>query len=375
LDLEWKGREDGAKHKDLAEEAFHRYFHDIEFLSSREDDRNRAFDVYKVTSVTGGKHFNIPVPIYFTVDLDGNVDYEFGEDSERLGSELMSLVTQLTADRIGRQPKRADHFRSFVTVFEDSVLSRYLGAPPETGVRRAAAAKSAGGGGSDFDFGRYVREVHGMRGGEVYDEKRSKAVLGVLYLEHNRKHYLDSLRDAILRQKIELTTEGLVEAFWVLPASDVWGRTTLIVEFIREMKAVWREQGYENFELTAVLATSQSDRPEKVRRMAHLFLDAGFDDVLLGPAQLAAERFEVLLTPRVHGAALYEWTVPGTEAMSVPLGFVTEAEDKLRKLLVFLQRSLGSKQQRAFWSDPEMGEERKLKIHELLPGEFFYLEH
>jgi hypothetical protein len=374
LELNWSGREDGAKSKDLAEEAFHRHFHEIEQFGERDDERNRAFDVYKVTSVAAGKHFNIPVPIYFTVDMDGNVDYEFDQQVEKLGEELMSLVTKMTADRIGRQPRRADHFSAFVGVFGDAVLSRYLKAAPKDS-QQVAHSDTSRERISTFDFSHYVREVHGIRGGEVYDNKRSKAVLGVLYLEHNRRQYFESLKEAISRHKA--SHEGVVavsEMFWIMPMNDLWGRTRLVQDFVRELAEVWMEQTNCALEVTAVCAQYQSDRPEAARRLAHLLLDAGFTDVLLGPVTPHSERFEVLLCPAIHGAALYEWKVPSSDAMSVPLGFTSSDPEKLDKLLTFVKRCLSYKRHRAYWTDEDMGEQKRLALNELLPGEFLYLD-
>lgn len=283
LELEWTGRDDGTKSKDLAEEAYHRHFHDIEDDNQREDERTRAFDVYKVTSITGGKHFNIPVPIFFTVDIDGNVDYEFDQEATRLGSDLMSKVTQLTADRIGNQPRRTDHFAAFAEVFADEVLSRYM-IPP--------SAEASPERGFSFDFSRYVREVHGIRGGEVYDGKETKSILGSLYLDHNRRHYLDSLRSAIRRRSSTdpgwVKANEAVEMFWVIPLSDLWGRTRLLKEFIGDLHELWLSETGARLELTAVRSTFQTDRPERLRRVAHLLLDTGFTDVLLGPSHPAA---------------------------------------------------------------------------------------
>lgn len=371
LELEWSGREDGAKHKDLAEEAYHRHFHDLEFDRDRDDDRTRAFDVYKVTSIIGGKHFNIPLPIYFTVDVEGNVDYEYDQLADRLGADLMSKVTQMTSDRIGRQPRRADHFATFVKVFDDEILSKYVSKTvPSHGTHSNDV--------TTLDFSRYVREVHGLRGGEVYDKKRSRAMLGALYLEHNRRHYFESLKNAV-KKSYSSNSNGhsikeSVEMFWIIPMSDLWGRTRLVQDFVRELHEFWLEEAEVSLELTAVFSTYQVDRPERVRRAAHLLLDAGFSDVVLGPAPTDSERFEALVCPGIHGAALYEWKVPSSVGMGVPVGFVSYDENKLRKLLTFLQHSLARKQRRAYWTDEEVDDVRKLALVDLLPGEFFYLD-
>lgn len=79
---------------------------------------------YKVDSIASGRPFNVPLPVHFEVDLDGNVEFDVEQQVDLLPDELRSRVRQLTADRIGGLKAHSDHLKGFVSFFEDDLLSR-----------------------------------------------------------------------------------------------------------------------------------------------------------------------------------------------------------------------------------------------------------
>lgn len=389
LDLSWDSMADsGGRTVDQAQEAFHRHFHDMEKYD-REDEQKRAFDVYKIDDITAGRRFNVPLPVHFEVDLEGNVEFDIEAQLSILPEELRSTVFKLTADRVARQTQHPDHFAAFVDVFNDDVLAKYLrveGSPSDASNASSRVFRKSENGRivssaiecptSRFDFGNYVREVHGSADGLEYDAGRSRALLGALYMPKNQERFLDAFKRSLKKFKLnsDAATSFPSEMFWVIPESDLWGRTELLRSFIETIRATSAKEWGEPIDLIAVCSSGQAEPMERIRRRANLLLDAGFSDILLGPSLANSERFEVLLLPGVSATALYHWKVPTSDLFSVPVGFNTENETRLRKLLVFLRRVCDQKIHRAFRGSGSDGEDRKLKVVDASPTNFIYLE-
>lgn len=389
LDLSWDSTAgSGARTVDQAHEAFHRHFHDIERYD-REDEQKRAFEVYKIDDITAGRRFNVPLPVHFEVDLEGNVEFDIEAQLSVLPEELRSTVFKLTADRVARQTQHPDHFAAFIDVFSDDVLAKFLRREilptddikePLRAFRKDAngriVSSNTGGSASRFDFGNYVREVHGSADGLEYDAGRSRALLGALYMPKNHERFLQAFKRSLKRFKAnsDAATSFPSEMFWVIPESDLWGRTELLRSFIEAIRATSAKEWGEPVDVIAICSVGQAEPMERIRRRANLLLDAGFSDILLGPSLATSERFEVLLLPGVSAAALYQWKVPTSDVVSVPVGFISENETKLRKLLVFLRRVCGQKIHRAFRGSGSDGEDRKLKVVDASPADFIYLD-
>lgn len=376
LDIDWSASGESFGHTiDNAQEAFHRHFHEIERLD-KDEEHKRAFDVYKIDAISAGKRFNVPLPIHFDVDLDGNVDYSL-EGLELLPSELKSVVVKLTADRVGKLPHLPNHFLEFVRVFDDEVLAKYhLDIPKNLAVTtpsRFATPWSD----SDFNFSEYVRDVHGTKDGLYYDANHSRALLGALYLEKNQSRVLESLAGALRGFKSTGTAETIYpsEMFWVIPDSELWGRTDLIRSTVDALRKTVEKEWGEPIDLVAVSTASQTDNPEKLRKRARLLLEAGFTDVLFGPTPSTAGRFELMILPGVYAVAMYHWKVPSSDVVSVPVGFATTEPGKLRKLLVFLKKMCSMKLHRAFNNTEESAGDTRLRIEEASATHFIYLNH
>ncbi|RZU47147.1 hypothetical protein EV700_1540 [Fluviicoccus keumensis] len=395
LDLAWDASgERNNRTVDQAQEAFHRHFHDIE-RQDRDDEQRRAFDVYKIDDITAGRRFNIPLPVHFDVDLDGNVEFDIESQLALLPEELRSTVYKLTAERIARQPQHADHFSEFVNVFNDDVLARYLDGVPDAlpvsmssthvlredtpRIMRRSNAKrhfvvANPQSSAKFDFASYVREVHGSANGLEYDAGKSRALLGALYMPKNQERFVELFRRSLHRFKANSSASTVFpkEMFWVVPDSDLWGRTESLRSLIEQLMNVTAKEWGEPIDLVAVCSGAQSEPMERLRWRANLLLDAGFSDVLLGPSLATSGRFEVLLLPGVAATALYHWKIPTSDVISVPLGFYSEEEDKLGKLLVFLKKVCEMKLHRIFRGSGKDGEDRKLKVEDASPTDFMY---
>lgn len=382
LDLAWDSAgEHSGRTVDQAQEAFHRHFHEIE-RQDHDDEQRRAFDVYKIDNITAGRRFNVPLPVHFEVDIDGNVEYDLEAQLALLPEELSSIVYKLTADRVARQAQHPDHFNAFVHVFGDDVLARYFRESPQ---RTVSGIQVIRGGqvvpqpppALRFDFSSYIREVHGNADGQAYDGGRSRAILGALYMPKNQERFLDAFALELRKFKAKSSAETTfpTEMFWVLPESELWGRTELVRRFVERLRKTVAKEWGEPVDLVAVCASPQSEPMDRVRRKAHLLLEAGFSDVVQGPSIASSERFEVLALPGVYAATMYQWKVPTSDVVSVPIGFATGDVAKLRKLTVFLQKVCGVKLHRIFRGSEDDGEERKLKVVDASPTDFIYLNH
>ncbi|WP_425252133.1 hypothetical protein ACPJXG_20195 [Janthinobacterium sp. NFX145] len=376
LDIDWSASGESFGHTiDNAQEAFHRHFHEIERLD-KDDEHKRAFDVYKIDAITAGKRFNVPLPIHFDVDIEGGVEYSL-EGLELLPPELKSKVVKLTADRVGKLPQLPDHFSEFVRVFDDEILARYLLNISKASNVATPTADAAQQLESHFNFSEYIHDVHGAKDGLFYDSNHSRALLGALYLEKNQARVIESLAVALRNFKSTGTAETIYpnEMFWVIPDSELWGRTDLIRLTVEGLRKTVETEWGEPVDFVAISSALQTDNQDKLKKRARLLLEAGFTDVLLGPTPSIAGRFELLILPGVYAAAMYHWKVPSSDVVSVPVGFATTEPGKLRKLLIFLQKTCTFKLHRAFYNIEELAGDAKLRIDEALASHFLYLNN
>ena len=375
LDLNWESAENSSSHTlDHATEAFHKYFNDIERLDKDDEDK-RAYSVYKIEEITSGKRFNVPIPMDFYIDIDGNIDYQL-EDNSLLPDDLKSKLTQLTADRVGKMVGHPDFFSEFPAVFDDSVLRRYMREATQSGASTVGTISLKTIVRNEFLFSTYVKEVHAEGNGETYDAGKSQAVLGALYMPKNLEKLLKGLEKALRHFSNTKGPEAPfpTEMFWVIPESELWGRTEMMKEAVFAISKLIEKEFGESVDIVAVCNAAQSDRKDSLLNKARLLLNAGFNDVLLGPSPAMSERFELLMLPGVHVAALYQWKSPASEFLSVPIGFISGHKKKLAKSLVFLRKVCSSKLHRAYWGNEDDGDGNRLMLNDVSASDFLYLD-
>ncbi|WP_343653876.1 hypothetical protein [Herbaspirillum sp.] len=359
-----------------AQDAFQLHFSAIERFEQN-DEEKRAYDVYKVDSIASGKRFSVPLSIHFDVDLDGNIEYTV-DGLEYLDEQLSSIVTQLTADRIGKLDSHPDHFSNFIKVFEDSVLSQYsrLEHDDESNssdkLKGTLRLKKP----AEFRFADYVREVHGIGDGLKYDGGASRAVLGALYLKKNQSRLGDAIGVSLRKYKArsDSKTHYPTKFYWVLPDSELWGRTDLVRTTIDLLNDVTAREWGESLEIVAIAPADQNENLDKIKRKAHLLLEAGFSEVFLGPCLSSSERFELLILPSVHAATMYQWKVPTQDVLSVPIGFLTSEPTRLKKLLAFLQKACSAKIYRVYREKSQDKNRGMLQVEESSHRDFQNLE-
>jgi len=379
LELDWASDDEAhGQTIERAEAAFHQHFLDIERFQQDEEWR-RAYSCYKVDSITSGRPFNVPLPVHFDVDLDGNVEFDVDVQLDLLPDELRSRVRQLTADRIGSLKAHGDHFKGFVEFFDDALLSRYLldvnagrpaGAVVQSG-HKLVLRKAP-----DFDFQRYVREVHAGADGEIYDDRQSRALLGALYMPKNQDRLIETLSAAAEHYKKTATADRRFprEILWVIPDTALWGRTELVKQLVERLSATVAKAWGEPVEVVGIAPAPQDEPVDRIRKRGNLLLDAGFSEVFLGPAIAMFERFEAMVLPGVYGAAMYQWKVPSMDVLSVPVGFGTRSPTTLRRLSTLARNTGASALHRVRRGSGKDGEDKKLKYAASSAAHFLYLD-
>ncbi|WP_439672915.1 Piwi domain-containing protein (plasmid) [Cupriavidus necator] len=379
LELKWSDEELGpGKTIDRVEAAFHRHFLDIERLDLV-DVRRRAYSCYKVDDIRAGRPFNVPLPVHFEVDVDGNVDFEIDAQLELLPESLRSQVRMLTADRIGMLSPRADHLRTFVEHFEDKLLATYL-LTSRTGSEKGSVVVVDGRmtlrKEPPFDFGKYVYDVHGNADGAVYDGGQSRALLGALYMPKCQERVLEGLRRSLAHfKRTPIADVGtLPPVLWVIPNSELWGRTSLVRDLLDKFRVALQEATGAQRDIVAIAPCRQDEARERLNKRARLLLDAGFSQVMFGTYITPHECFEALLLPGAFGAATYQWTVPTADKYSVPLGFATHSRTKLQKMAVFARSVLASALYSARRGSGSAPEERRFRLEEASVSDFAFLD-
>ncbi|MFJ9449124.1 hypothetical protein [Herbaspirillum sp. NPDC101397] len=378
LELKWDENSDVAgKTIERAEAAFHKHFLDIERLEF-EDEKRRAYSCYKVDDIRAGRPFSIPLPVHFDVDIEGNVEFEIDAQLELLPESLRSQVRTLTADRIATLSTHSDHLRTFVEYFNDELLARYLHKSTEDknkGVVINADGKIGLRREPTIDFAKYVRDVHGQANGEVYEGGKSKAVLGALYMPKNQSRLLDELRKSFSSIKKSRNT-GMPEAiFWVIPDSELWGRTSLVRDLINGIQGVFQDTFDSPKEITAIAPCHQSEHRDRLFKRAHHLIDAGFSRVILSPYQPKHQCVEVLLIPGVFGVATYHWKTPNATQYNVPFGFLTQSQAKLQKMAVFTMSTLTASLHKVSRGNSNTPDDRRFKLEDAVVSEFVFLDH
>jgi hypothetical protein len=376
LELKWGEDDPRLGHTiDRAEAAFHKHFLDIERFE--QDASRRAYACYKVDEIRAGRPFSVPMPVHFEVDVEGNVEFEMDEQLELLPESLRSQVRTLTADRIASITARTDHLRTFIEYFDDELLARYLAPMPPNG-ERSAVVKSDGRIGirkdPSIDFGRYVLQVHGQQNGEIYDVGKSQAVLGGLYMPKCKERFLDSLRRASAAVKRTENSDLLPAVFWMIPDSDLWGRTSLVRDLLVGIQVALKEHLGSTPELIAIAPCRQEENTDRLVKRARHLLDAGFSRVFLGPYQPKQECVEVLLLPGIFGAGVYHWPVPSADRYNVPMGFLTRSETKLQRMAEYVRISLGSAVHGSGRGHGNTPEERRFWFKEADISDFTFLD-
>ena len=163
--------------------------------------------------------------------------------------------------------------------------------------------------------------------------------------------------------------------FWVIPDSDLWGRTSLVRDLINGIRAALKEGLGSELDVVVIAPCRQDENRDRLVKRARHLLDAGFSRVILGPYQPAQECIEVLLVPGIFGAAAYQWGVPNADRYNVPLGFGTQSDAKLRKMAEFIRAVLASSLYGSGRGNGSTPDERRFWFGDAVVSNFTFLDH
>lgn len=375
LDLKWEDSDNiSGQTNDLASEAFHSHFHEIEIID-KDDENKRAYSVYKIEEISSGKRYNIPVPMDFYIDIEGNLEYRL-EDNSLLPEDLKSRLTQLTADRVGKMVSLPDHFVDFFSFYDDPVLSRYMIEVTSSGTAKRKTMSLNPNSQKDFVFAKYIKEVHAEGGGEVYEAGKSQPILGALYMPKNLMKLLKSLEKAMQHfdSNKQPETPFPNEIFWIIPEGELWGRTELLKETVNAISKLIRKLWTTPVSFVAVYNVADSLPKNTLKDKVGILLQAGFHRVLFGPSPEKSERFELLVLPGVHATVLYQFKLPASDFHSVPIGFMSEHKKKLSKSHLYLRNVCLLKKESAYLENAQNGYDSWVKIEPVSGTEFLYLD-
>ena len=302
----------GGRTIDRAHDAYFKHFHDIERFAHDSEER-RAIDVYKVDEIVAGRRFNIPYPVHFDINVDGEVAFTY-EDSS-VPDELRQHISKSTADTMGKMPLVKESIRYFNTAFKDELLSSYT--------------KLSG-----FEFGRYVSDIHAKTSSSHYADTETKPHFGAMYLPESVSVLVDHFKESadLFRSRhkgLRLTDQTI---YWVAPDEHLWGRTSRLKEAVSAFEQAGRTRFSQNFSVALVRPVPKGKKSfELMRQESRAFAAAGFSRTIFANRDEKQRRTEMLVFPGVFATALYHCTVPSTRGISAPLGFSTGNEERLRR--------------------------------------------
>jgi hypothetical protein len=297
--------------KERAERAFHDQFHDIEKLN-RVDEQKRAFGVYKVDEVSAGKRFNLPYPVHFELDMNGNIEQVFDEKLN-LSSELKERLAAQVADTV--HEARLDGKEAIIKFsqkFDEPLINNHVGP-------------------LGFDLNGYVSTIYeNLVSSERGDNDNSKKLLkfGAAYLPQNVKEISKEIRIAVHKYREENKGVRIPPVlYWLAPSSVLWGRTKLLGDAIDDITAAGRS-AIDNKRFSVSVIRQIEKRFVNRERSANG--DAGILDFIGSKGIKEFHRYELLVIPGIFMAAYCYVAIPSAEGGMAPIGFVSYDSKKIK---------------------------------------------
>lgn len=166
--------------------------------------KNERADIYKISELSSGEFFSIPLPCTFHLNFDGQTSVQRNIDDESFG-DRQEIAEAISDSMAGEDRLSNDYFESFINAFEDDVLKQYLT-------------------GRAFDLKRYVRDVH-INKNVGYSNSKVSPILGSLHLKRNSSILLEWINT--WNSSEQLPSQDL-SAIWLSPKSQLWSRSRTI---------------------------------------------------------------------------------------------------------------------------------------------------
>jgi hypothetical protein len=300
---------------DRAKMAYYKRFHEI--ASFNDDLRRDAISVYSVEDITSKRRGYIPIPVTFSLAVQGQIDRRGPRwFEEGAAPELSAAFHETVSSAIPNSLTIGNaHIEGFIDAFDASWLGTYV-----TGKR--------------FDLQRFAEDINT---GQLAAPKGVRPLFGNLYLERN----LEQLTSRIKARRSEQRLRFLcTSAAWLAPDHFLWGRgeafqhaTSVLHEAMHGpsmddlMVFVGTEQGREH-------AVSNQFRGVDAGQF-HGYRPATSGDPTFGG------RLELFLYPTGFAAALFHLALPGNSGLWAPVGFVSSVPKDVEHVHKLLSSIVG----------------------------------
>lgn len=273
--------------------------------------KNDRADIYKISELSAGEFFSIPLPCVFHLNFDGQTSVQRNIDDASFG-DRQEIAEAISDSMAGEDKLNNDYFENFIATFEDDVLKQYVSS-------------------KTFDLKKYVQDVH-LNKVVGYSNSKISPILGSLHLKRNSSILLDWLQtwnscDPLPDHDLN---EGL-SAIWLAPKSQLWSRSRTVRGVVQKLNQV---MAYSTDEIIA--DDSSAETVDDVDTGVRVILQIGTSDHN-SAGNIYRENFKNLWATNqtLMGGSLEMFFVPGRfvcalfhfslehQAVSVPLGFIS----------------------------------------------------
>lgn len=295
--------------------------------------KNERADIYKISELSAGEFFSIPLPCVFHLNFDGQTRVQRNIDDASFGDR--QEIAEAISDSMAEEDKRNnDYFENFIATFKDDVLKQYVSK-------------------ANFDLKGYVQDVH-LNKTVGYASSKVTPILGSLHLKRNTSILLDwiNIWNSSEPSSEQELNEGL-SAMWLAPRSRLWSRSRAIRGMVQRFH---RAMAYNADETVTSEATSETaiDAADDIDTGVKVILQVSANDQNAA-GNIHRENFKNLWATNqsLMGGALELFFIPGRfvcvlfhfslehQAVSVPLGFISsdaahlEAVSRLISKVIF----------------------------------------
>ena len=301
-----------ASSNHLAERAFQEHFPNIARLQRW--SQAEKLDVYKVTKVEARKNFFVPVPMRLRLNGEnGYIREPQASNPDAPDAFWTAIAEQMPALLPKDDAPLRINFKDFVGIFEDKVMGQFMTL-------------------NGFNIDEYLRKVVVER--SVSYGTGTEPIFGNLYLPRNRAIVEEWLENAYGKEGGQ--GKLFASAIWCAPRYGWWGRTGLLDEAYKRFRNVVCKKG----ESETLHLVVQSQRKEDMAA-ANQYLGTSLSDIhVVAPAVRFGGRVEVLLVPGRMACVLFHISVPKSDYMWVPVGFLTTNELKVEIAHQFVKLSV-----------------------------------
>jgi hypothetical protein len=169
---------------------------------------------------------------------------------------------------------------------------------------------------------RYFREAF-VRAGDVRSDRPTVPLLGSILGREN------------LRRAVEVLNYGLRSAarppcvVWLAPMTRLWGATSLLPEFLRQLKTLLRTDAADSSNPRLTTVGLVTGRPE-------FYLERAFDELATSEAPRFPRALEIMLVPGVMTAVTVHAPIGAQTGVTVPLGFASFDPKVVERTQAFL---------------------------------------